>query len=175
MPTRDVRKMKPMELVKFSLRVLRRTPASRMRTSAWFTPTRQLAQLLRKANIRYASQGVSEDADKFFRLIFRHRKDCFACAVGCILLADGREAAQSWDGGVKRVYGGSPVRSFSIFATQFFLGMSHQFETESHVTLRPQDDLSPTRISVAKGRQATIDYAEAELEKLKGGDPRCKM
>jgi len=161
MPTRDVRKMKPLELVKFSLRVLRRTPASRMRRASWFRPALRLERLLKKANILYSSHGRRADVDKYFRFIFRHRKDCFACAVGCVLLADGREAAQKWE--IGQGMGEFRVKTFSKFATQFFKGMSHEFESNSLVARVPTPP--PSQISTAAGRRAAIAYAEAELKK----------
>ena len=131
--SRDVRKMEPMELVKFSLRVLRATPARKMRQRQWFTPNAKLDRMI----------WIS-DRDKY-DLIFTHKKNCFACAVGSVLLADGKEAAREWDG----VPGGS---HWPIFTRMFFMGMSDEFEMDE---------------TPAAGRRAAIAYAEAKLTELK--------
>lgn len=112
--TQDLRKMSPKRLTQFTLNVLRRT-------SVWFRTPKRL-----NPN-RWLLLG-----EEVVSLAFKHKKDCFTCAVGAVLLADGETAACEWNIG--------NTDRWPDFTIDFLCGLSRAYER--------------------RGRTAAIKYAE---------------
>jgi hypothetical protein len=132
---KDIRKMEPKRLVAFALRVLRATPVARMKKRRWFRPKKSLRVKITKA-LRAMPDDFQERHACEIDLIFQHKKDCLVCAVGAVLLADGREAAAEWEG---------RQQGYKNFTYEFLDALSGAFEDRQETT-------------VAAGRQAAIDF-----------------
>lgn len=118
-PEQDIRKMRPKRLVAFCLKVMRATSPTKMVQGNWF----YLPEKVQLQIDALDQEDWSLYAAKRMDLIFKHKKNCLACAVGCVLLADGRHAAAVWEFG---------QQDYRTFTKSLLTRMSDTFESGRH-------------------------------------------